>query len=340
MKNKKIIALTVVGIIGITTLIGCKSGEIKRQLESGITALNAGKYDEAKEDFQEVIREDGNNIEAQDLVTIISNYEDAKKEFEKNNIDGAKDYLSKIPEAYTKYSIKDDIDKLKEEVDKGDKIIKDIDAKLQNIDGLIKNKKYAEAQNEANKTDTKDGLKEQEDKLNNYKKIINERLEEIKKKEAEEKVKREREEAAAKKKALEEKKVDENKKASENKKNQNKVQESTKNINYTNKQLGLQMEIPASWKGHYKVNNYNDGSGMEFYFVANNGETGSLLFVQKDDGMHSMFDNTVYKTINGVKYIMGGTTDVGMNPDNSQYEFYKELRGQANIITESIKAAK
>ncbi|MEG1003702.1 MAG: hypothetical protein RSF37_09875 [Clostridium sp.] len=339
MKNKKIIALTVVGIIGITTLIGCKSGEIKRQLESGITALNAGKYDEAKEDFEEVIREDGNNIEAQDLVTIISNYEDAKKEFEKNNIDGAKDYLSKIPEAYNKYSIKDDIDKLKDEVDKKDKIIKDIDAKLQNIDSLIKDKKYAEAQNEANKIDTKDGLKEQEDKLNNYKKIINERLEEIKKKEAEEKVKREREETAAKK-AVEEKKSAENKKAAENKKNQNKVQESTKNINYTNKQLGLQMEIPASWKGRYKVDTYKDGSGMTFCFVADNGEIGTLLFVQKDDGMHSMFDDTVYKTINGVKYIMGGTTDVGMNPNNSQYDLYKKLRRQANIITETIRAAK
>lgn len=332
MKKKKIIALTVAGIIGVTALIGCKSGEIKRQLESGITALNNGQYDEAKEDFEEVIKEDANNVEAKKFIDVISNYENAKKEFEKNNFDKAKEYISKIPEEYTEYKIKDDIDNLKNEVNKKEKIVKEIDDKLKNIDNLIKGKKYIEAKNIANKLDVKDGLKEQKEKLDNLKKIINERLEEIRKKEAEEKLKKEREEAA-KKKALEEKKALE-----QSKKDKLQSSQSTKNIHYVNKQLGLQMELPAAWRGRYEVHNYKDG--MEFLFVADNGERGIFLFVEKDKGGHSMFDDTSYKTIDGVKYIMGKPTDVGMNPENPQYKLYRELKKQTTLIKETIRSAK
>lgn len=340
MKKKKIIALTVASIIGITVLIGCKSGEIKRQLESGITALNNRQYDEAKEDFEEVIKEDANNEEAKKFIDIISNYENAKKEFEKNNFDEAKEYISKISEEYTEYKIKDDIDKLKSEVDKKEKIVKKIDEQLKNVDNLIKDKKYTEAQNVADKVDVKDGLKEQKEKLDNLKKIINERLEEIKKKEAEEEIKKEREEAA-KKKALEEKKVLEQSKKDKLQSSQsakdNNVQ-STKNIHYVNKQLGLQMEVPAAWRGRYEVHNYKDG--MEFIFVADNGEVGILFLVEKDKGGHSMFDDTSYKTIDGVKYIMGKPTDVGMNTENPQYKLYRELKKQTTLIKETIRSAK
>lgn len=339
MKKKKILALTVAAIIGVTALIGCKSGEIKRQLESGITALNNGQYDEAKEDFEEVIKEDENNVEAKNFIDIINNYENAKKEFEKNDFDKAKEYISKIPEEYTEYKIKDDIDNLKNEVDKKEKIVKEIDDKLKNIDNLIKGKKYIEAKNIANKLDIKDGLKEQKEKLDNLKKIINERLEEIKRKEAEEKIKKEREEAA-KKKALEEKKALEQSKkdklqSSQSTKNNN---ESANNIHYVNKQLGLQMEVPAAWRGRYEVHNYKDG--MEFIFVADNGEVGILFLVEKDKGGHSMFDDTSYKTIDGVKYIMGKPTDVGMNPENPQYKLYRELKKQTTLIKETIRSAK
>ena len=347
MKNKKIIALTVVGIIGITTLIGCKSGEIKRQLKSGITALNDGKYDEAKEDFEEVIREDKNNGEAQNIITIIDNYENAKKEFEQNKISEAKEYISKIPKEYANYSIKDDIDKLKGEVDKKDKKLKDIDVKLQNIDSLIKDKKYGEAQNEADKIDIKDGLKEQEDKLNNYKKIINKKLEEISNKEAEEKAKKEIKEAEAKKKMLGQKK--ENEKTVQTNKDKKDNNQSSSTISYNNKQLGLQMEMPAVLKDHYEAFSDEMGKSLSIVFRADNGESGNVFYIEQYDGAEdianipyykNMYENIHYKTIGGKKYIVGIQNFKTITPNNPQYNLYLEARSQAGIIESSIRSRK
>ncbi|MEG2235961.1 MAG: hypothetical protein RR144_05955 [Clostridia bacterium] len=347
MKNKKIIALTVVGIIGITTLIGCKSGEIKRQLESGITALNDGKYDEAKEDFEEVIREDKNNGQAQNIITIIDNYENAKKALEQNKISEVKEYISKIPKEYTNYSIKDDIDKIKGEVDKKDKIIKDIDAKLQNIDSLIKDKKYEEAQNEADKIDIKDAFKEQKDKLNNYNKIINKKLEEIRNKEIEEKVKKEMEEAKAKKNMLEKNK--ENKKTVQTNKDRKNNNQSISTISYSNKQLGLQLQMPAVLKNHYEAFSDEMGKSLSIEFITDNGESGNIFYIEQYDGAEeianipyykNMYENIHYKTIGGKKYIVGIQNFKTIMPNNPQYKVYLEAKSQAGIIESSIRSIK
>ena len=101
MLKKKIITFVITGIILSTGILGCTNSNIKKELEKGITSIENGQYDEAKADFENVLKEDSSNQEATKLLNIINNYYNSKKEFEADNIKEAEKYINEIPSEYS-----------------------------------------------------------------------------------------------------------------------------------------------------------------------------------------------------------------------------------------------
>lgn len=178
MIKKKITTLIIIGTVISTLLVGCTNSKVKKELEKGMTAIENGQYEEAKVDFENVIKEDAENQDAKKLLNIINCYSNAKQEFEADNIKEAEKYISEMPSNYSNYKIKDDIDSLKKKIDDRSKEINSINNELNKVDQLIKDKKYEEAEKEVEKINN-NGTKDQKEKLEGYKKIINEKLKEI-----------------------------------------------------------------------------------------------------------------------------------------------------------------
>lgn len=197
------------------------------------------------------------------------------------------------------------------------------------------------------KIDTKNCLKEQIEKINDFKKKINEKIEEIKKKELEEKIKKEKEDA--KKKVIEQKQEKEiQMRKVQNFNNKNRSIDS-KNIRYVDKRLGVQLEIPASWEGHYEAGNDEIGKSLSIVFVTSNGERGMVFYMEQYDGNENiakipyyknMYENIHYKVIGGVKYIVGIPNFPGVSPNNPQYNLYLNARNQARSIEDTIRPIK
>lgn len=116
MLKKRTVALVIVCLIGSISLIGCIDADVKRGLKNGMTALENGQYEQAKQDFENVLREDKQNVDANRLLSVINNYESAKKEFEEGNLEKAESFINKIPQEYINYKIKDDVKKLQNEI--------------------------------------------------------------------------------------------------------------------------------------------------------------------------------------------------------------------------------
>lgn len=341
MQKKKIATLIILGTIGITSLVGCKSDEIKKQLDTGITLLNEKQYEEAKNDFKEVIKEDPQNIEANDLINIITNYENAKKQYDNNNLESSEEFISKIPDNYAKYEIKNDIDNLKNEIEKKKSTIKKIETTLDKVDELIKAKKYSDAKNTLNTIDAKNATKEQKEKLTMYSKTIDKNLEELKIKE-EEKKSKEKKQAIKSVENIE--KTTSTNSSLKNKNNQlNKKSQLNKNsnIHYVSKKFGLQMELPASWNGHYSVDEYdcNGAQGICFSYESKNGRPGLLYSVNVNHrGSLEIPEGMYCKTINNVKYIMGKFCG-GMDLDNPELETFNKLKSEGDLIARTIRSA-
>ncbi|WWU66857.1 hypothetical protein QJR26_18890 (plasmid) [Clostridium baratii] len=84
-KFKNIYAIILIMVSGILILSGC-GNKIKKQMENAINDINSGKYSEAKNEIDTILKEDSNKSEANLLNNIISNFENAKKLYEIKNI--------------------------------------------------------------------------------------------------------------------------------------------------------------------------------------------------------------------------------------------------------------
>lgn len=350
MLKKKIITFVITGIILSTGILGCTNSNIKKELEKGITSIENGQYDEAKADFENVLKEDSSNQEATKLLNIINNYYNSKKEFEADNIKEAEKYINEIPSEYSNYKIKDDINNLKKKINDRKKEIESINNELNNVDKLIKDKKYEDAKKVIDKIDN-NGTKHQKEKLEGYKKIINEKLKELEEK-------KKREEEKAKKEVIEKKELERKNKEKEaikkpsssnkvNTKNEviNNNKQSKKEHVYKNTNLGIQITFPASWSGLYTVKSYDDGIGVymipqEPYKYSSEGFLFSVTkYKSKED---ENFKDTVgskrFVTAKGVKYIIGGPTDFPIGDGEKNMKLYLKLSNEKYGVASTIKA--
>lgn len=107
----------------------------------------AGEDYEAALNYLELAKKEGSkNREVDTMISIIENYLTAKKELEAANMDGAIAALNAIPESYTEYVIANDVDKLRDEVNKKQATMVDIDSQISGTKKLIVVGDYASAE--------------------------------------------------------------------------------------------------------------------------------------------------------------------------------------------------
>lgn len=340
---KKLSVVLVITILFSLSLISCTNSKVNKYIEAGKSSLNSNQYDEAKADFENALKEDKDNKEASNLLKIIENYESAKKSYESKNYKEAEEYISKIGSDYSNYKIKEDIDKLKENISLKEKAINKISDQINSVDKLINDKKFTDAENEIKSINLDDANNDQKGK-------INDQITKIKYELNKEKEKAEADKRAKEKASIESKKSKSNdntikntnshkeassKKSSANNSKTKKESASKESVTYTNKKFGFTFKIPSSWIGHYSIKEHP--TGVSIVFNAADGTPALLLEITNNLMDGQFLDNTTSKTVNGTKYVFGQPTDVGMDPDNPSYKLYKKLQKNYRVVVDSFK---
>lgn len=147
MKRKiLIIVLLMMSLI----FVGCGNSVVKKSIEQAKTAIESKEYDKALASLQLALDEDKDNEEANTLYSIVDGYQKAKKLVDENKITEAKEIIDGINSDYINYSIKDDIDNLKIQIDNYLKEVENIAALLNEAETMFNNKQYAECKNHIN----------------------------------------------------------------------------------------------------------------------------------------------------------------------------------------------
>lgn len=147
MKRKVSIA-----ILLIISLIfcGCGNSIVDKSIEQAKKSIESKEYDKALASLELALDEDKDNEEANKLYSIIDGYKRAKNLVDENKMAQAKETIDKIDEDYINYSIKDDVDSLKEQVDNYLKEVENITTVLSECENMFNNKQYAECKNNIN----------------------------------------------------------------------------------------------------------------------------------------------------------------------------------------------
>lgn len=344
IKNISFIALVFFG--GLLILAGC-GNKIKRQMEKAINYINSGQYSEAKKELETILKEDSSdsetNSEANILISIINSFEDAKKLYENKEYNKANEEISKIPNEYSNYNIKSDVDDLKENINKKLEEIKQIDNKINELSKLINDGKLDDASKKIIEVKDKELTETQNKKLNDLKEKLNKKIEQ---KKTEEKKKREEERKLKIEKQKEEnlKKNSSNSKTTKNNKVTNNTQ-NQKDIQYVNKKLGIQITFPASWRGLYTIKSYDNGIGVfmkaqEPYMYAGEGFLFSVTEYKsaEDAEFKDTVGNKRFVTAKGKKYIIGGPTDFPIGDGEKNRALYLRLSKEKSSVASTIKA--
>lgn len=148
MKKK---VLLVLGLLMITLiLVGCGNSVVKKSIEQAKTAIESKEYDKALASLQLALDEDKENEEANKLYSIVDGYQKAKKLVDENKITEAKEIIDGINSDYINYSIKEDIDNLKNQVNNHLKEVENIAALLNEAENMFNNKQYTECKKHIN----------------------------------------------------------------------------------------------------------------------------------------------------------------------------------------------
>lgn len=147
MKRKiSIIVLLMMSLI----FVGCGNSVVKKSIEQAKTAIESKGYDKALASLQLALDEDKDNEEANTLYLIVDGYKKAKKLVDENKITEAKEIIDGINSDYINYSIKDDIDNLKIQIDNYLKEVENIAALLNESENMFNNKQYTECKSHIN----------------------------------------------------------------------------------------------------------------------------------------------------------------------------------------------
>ncbi|OHW62288.1 hypothetical protein EUAN_13580 [Andreesenia angusta] len=140
--RKKIltICISLVTVLGT----GCTNSLADKAIEQGKLALSNKEYDKALTSF-ELALDEGADGEIAELVEVIKGYKEAEKLFTEGKLQDSEKALESIGSKYQKYSIKSDVDSLKESISQKKKETEGIDSDIEEIYGLIKSSKYEEA---------------------------------------------------------------------------------------------------------------------------------------------------------------------------------------------------
>lgn len=189
--NKKISSI-ILTIILATGLYGCGNSTAKKAVEEGKIAIASNEYDKAKNLFKLASDEDG-GTENKEIYDMLNGYLEAEKEYKDGNYDKALELLNNIKEVGDYQNLNDDIKKLHKNIEEKEKIYKEYNNNIKNINKLIKNGSLNEAEELVDSINLKDLSDKQKSEVNKLKDEITKKQEALKKqgeKKAEEKKKK------------------------------------------------------------------------------------------------------------------------------------------------------
>ena len=139
MKKIKLIFITL--LLSIST-VGCVNTTSNKAIEQGKLAMASKEYDKALGLFQLAIDEGNKDEDVLKMFKIINKYNEVKDSFNEGKVEEAKKLINEINVEYKNYAIKDDVDKLKKEINEKYKDSEKIKLEIGKLDTLFENKKY------------------------------------------------------------------------------------------------------------------------------------------------------------------------------------------------------
>lgn len=142
--KKKIIKIMLTGVVALF-LIGCSNSATKKY-ENALASLDLKDYQTSISLLKEVLEKDPDNSEAKEIISIISDYQQALELAKEDKLEDAKKILDNLTEVYSNYAIKEDIQILIDDVNKriNDKEVAIIDDMLKKARDLFDDGKYTE----------------------------------------------------------------------------------------------------------------------------------------------------------------------------------------------------
>lgn len=152
MKKKYIsIIVAIIVIIAVGAGLGFfvyQNNTQNKGIEKANELIKEREYDKALASFELVLDDNSKNQDAIKGKEMLEDYIDADKKFNEGNLDEANKLLSNMPNEYSNYKeLKEDVDSLKDKINKAIDDNKEIDKSIDNIRDLINKNEYTKAKN-------------------------------------------------------------------------------------------------------------------------------------------------------------------------------------------------
>ena len=149
-KNKKLMIISIVLIViiagGVFAFFEYKEYKIKKMVDKGVEYLNKKEYEKATTTFDLVLDEKSDDKEALQLKDMVNKYLEAKKCFDNGDSEKANELIDELDKEDSNYKeFKEDVSKLKNDINSNIKKNKEIDNNINKIRDLIKEEKYEDA---------------------------------------------------------------------------------------------------------------------------------------------------------------------------------------------------
>jgi len=281
--------------------------DVRECIELGNNYLKQGKYDNAKEAYENAISKDSANKE---------NYIEIKDRYVENSRFDDAFYIIKL--AINNNVDIDNMKKILEEIKKNFQVISLEDTVEQNATFRLPekitigvNEQQLEADiswNASTVNTSKAGTFTYEGIIDQYGRIVNQKLIITPKKEV------------------------------------STTSEVTHGEIYKNDKLGFSINFPDSWKGKYTVKENDDGIRVFFKPINKNALGGGFLFgiLKRSDNLdESTFDTVSRKTryfnAKGIAYVVGGPTDVNFDDNDPEFNVFLKMSKESGKVVETLK---
>jgi len=170
---EKRIWIIILSMFLVLGLVGCGSSVAKNAINQGKEELQKKEYNKALALFEIALDNDDENEEIDVLKNIINDYIIAKEYLEEGKIEESQKTIDGINSQYSEYSIKDDINSLKNQIDEDMKTNEAINNDIKKLTALYDEKEYDDAIKMVSELNIKKLNDKQEKEINN----INEKIE-------------------------------------------------------------------------------------------------------------------------------------------------------------------
>ena len=139
-----------------------------KNYEAGVEKFKIKDFVAAETYFKKAIDEGYNKKDINTVYTIVREYNLANKCYSDGEFEKALEHLEKIPKEYAEYSIRQDVELLKEKITKS----KDIEDSIEKVKDLVEFGEYSEAKSAVLKIDIEDCNDQQKEEIESLKKQI------------------------------------------------------------------------------------------------------------------------------------------------------------------------